>query len=761
MKKRKSTTPKRQSIARESVTVTTLLCTAGALSAQEAITASSPTQPGTGTQQLPEVIVTGQQVPLYKPQAVSSPKYTGPLRDVPQSITVIPQELIKEQGATSLRDVLRNVPGISIQAGEGGGGPAGDNLSIRGFNAKTDIFIDGVRDFGGYSRDPFNLEAVEVYKGPSSSTSGRGSTGGSINQTSKTPKLEPFYIGDVTGGTDNFFRTTLDINQPLFLNQGNPGSPGVPAAKGAKEVQPVAATPTTGAALRLNGLYHTQDIPGRDHVEDERWGVAASLAFGLGTDTRLTLSYLHLEQDNVPDYGIPWVPATNTDPRLISSRDKAPPVSYDSFYGILDRDYEEISTDVATVLFEHDFSDTLKLRNISRAGRTTRDSVITAPRFAGTGSTLNRQFQSRDQEDSVLSNQTNLTAEFNTGTIRHTLTTGVEFAYEESENKARTADAAPQTDLFNPNAHDPYTGKISYSGARQEAEVFSAAAYVFDKIEFNDQWEVNGGLRYDYMETDYTSVDADGGVTDLTRDDHMLSWRAALVFKPVEFGSIYFGYGTSFNPATELLVSSSSGGIINQFDTDPEESRTYELGTKWDLFDEKMSFTAALFRTEKTNARTPDPADPTSFELTGEQVVQGLELGLAGSITEQWRVFAGYTYLDSEIEASNNADEIGNELSNTPNHSFNLWTVYDLPAGFQIGAGAQYVGDRFNNNANVRVAPSYWVFDAMLGYQVNENVSLRVNVYNLGDEEYIDRLGGGHFVPGPGRSVAVSATIKF
>lgn len=742
--------------ASERVAFASLLCATGNLGAQATPPAATTTPTPTET---PEVIVQGQLDPLYKPQSVASPKLPGPLRDIPQTITVIPKELIQEQGATSLRDVLRNVPGISIQAGEGGGGPAGDNLSIRGFNAKTDLFIDGVRDFGGYSRDPFNFEQVEVFKGPSSSTSGRGSTGGSINMVSKTPTLDTFRTLDVGGGSNDYFRSTLDINQPFWVK---PGTAAVPASgKGAKAVQPLAGTEETGAAFRLNGLYHNAGVAGRDEVAEERWGVAASLAFGLGTDTRTTLSYFHLEQDNQPDYGIPWVPETVTAPSLRNYHDKAPPVPFSKYYGLLERDEEEISTDLATFTFEHDFSDDLKLRNTLRAGRTERDSVITAPRFAGAGTTLNRQFQSRDQEDSILANLTDLTAEFDTGSIQHTLTTGFELVREESENRARAASEVSQTDLFHPDPTDPWNGTIHHTGARQEAEVNSAALYLFDKMKLSEHFELNGGLRWDYADTDYTSVDAAGHTTNLSKSDDMLSWRAALVYKPVENGSIYFSYGTSFNPSTEFLVSSSPASVINTFDTDPEENRSYELGTKWDLFEERLSITAALFRTDKTNARTADPTDPTNFELSGEQIVQGAEIGLAGSITDSWRVFAGYTYLDSEITASANPLEIGNQVSNTPKHSFNLWTVYDLPGGFQIGGGAQYVGDRFNNNLNQRVGPSYWLFDAMLGYKVNDNLSLRVNVYNIANEDYIDRLGGGHFVPGAGRSVAVSATYKF
>jgi catecholate siderophore receptor len=753
-----------RSHAKEGLAVTTtLLCAAGNLAAQ---TATAPAAPAPSTT-LPPVVVEGSLDKVYKPERVESPKIQGPLRDVPQTITVVPEAVIKEQGATSLRDVLRNVPGIAIQAGEGGGGPAGDNLSIRGFNAKTDIFVDNVRDFGGYTRDPFNFEQVEVFKGPSSTNAGRGSTGGSINLVSKSAKLDPFYAADVGGGTDNYFRGTFDVNIPLWTNQ----TPGAPAplvggkgvvnvsGKGAKSVAPVAPGPETGAALRLNGLYHHADIPGRDYAEDERWGLAGSLVFGLGTDTRLTLNYFHLEQDNQPDYGIPWVPDTVTS--LSRYANKAAPVPFHNYYGLTDRDYEEISTDLATAIFEHDFSDQLRLRSLFRYGRTTRDSVISAPRFAGTGTTLNHQFQSRDQEDSIFSNQTDITAEFETGIIKHTVTGGFELTREESENHARVSSTTPQSDLFHPNPTQNYTGKISYNGAYTAADVNTAGVYLFDKMAIGDHWEVNGGLRYDYLETDFTNKPVDGAADNLTRDDSLLSWRAALVYKPVENGSIYFAYGTSFNPATELLVSSSGAAVVNQFDTDPEENRSYELGTKWDILDERVSFTAALFRTEKTNARTADPADPTNFELTGEQVVQGAEFGISGNITDQWRVFAGYTYLDSEIEASANPLEVGNLVPNTPEHSFNLWTVYDLPHGFQIGGGAQYVGARFNNNLNQREAPDYWTFDAMLGYQVNENVAIRLNVYNLADEDYIDRVGGGHFVPGPGRSAVVSLNVKF
>lgn len=756
--------------------MTALVCAAGNLAAQTPGTPTAKpetTTPTNSPTETAEVVVSGQLEAGYKPETVSSPKIQGPLRDVPQTITVIPKELIKEQGATSLRDVLRNVPGISIQAGEGGGGPAGDNLSIRGFNAKSDLFIDNVRDFGGYSRDPFNFEQVEVFKGPSSSNAGRGSTGGSINLVSKVPTLSPFYNLDVGGGTDNYFRTTLDINQPLWLSGGTP-VPVAPSGKapvGKNTVAPATSgKPDQGISLRVNGLYHTAETAGRDFVEEERFGGAASLGFFIGPDTTASVSFFHLEQDNQPDYGIPWIPATATNPdgdvvkitpSLRKFVDKAAPVDFHNYYGSTDRDFEDITTNIGTLQLDHKFSDSIRLRNTFRAGKTERDSVITAPRFNGVGTTLNRQFQGRDQEDSILANLTDLTFDFNTGPFKHTLNAGIELSREESENKTRAQKGTFTTDLFHPNPTAPFKGSIDYTGARQEADVDTASAYLFDKIQLSRHFEIQGGARYDHTETDYTSVDDKGKKTSLSREDDEVSWRAALVYKPVENGSIYFSYGTSFNPSTELLVSSSASAVINQFDTDPEENRSYELGTKWDLFDNRLSLTGSLFRTEKTNARTADPTDPTNFELSGEQVVQGVEFGVAGTITDKWRVFAGYTYLDSEIESSKNPAEVGKDVSNTPHHSFNFWTVYDLPYGFQIGAGAQFVGDRFNNNINQREAPSYWVIDGMVGYKINENVALRVNVYNVGDEEYIDRVGGGHFVPGPGRSATLTASVKF
>jgi catecholate siderophore receptor len=707
----------------------------GSLAAQTATPPASPA-PQTGNEDnttLPEVVVSAETEKLYKPERLQSPKYTVPLRDIPQTITVIPKSVIEDRGAFSLRDVLRNTPGISIQAGEGGGGLPGDSLTIRGFGSRNDLYLDGVRDLGAYNRDPFNTEQVEVTKGPSSSTSGRGSTGGSVNMGSKMANLDRATTVSQSFGSDNLYRSTVDVNQPLSEHM----------------------------ALRVNGMYHSADTPGRDLVNQERYGIAASLAFGLGTDTRLFVNYQHLTENNLPDYGIPWVP-TNAGGALAKYRDKAPPVDFDSFYGRENTDFEDVQNDIITGILEHDFSDNFRLRNVLRYGRTYRHSAITAPRFfdAPSGSTvLNRQVQHREQTQEIFSNQTNFNADFDTGPLKHALVAGMELSWERQLNANAATPATQavpnQTDLFDPNKNDNvFRGRPVLPGAA-ESHLDNISFYVFDTVKIGEHFELNGGIRYDHLS--YESRGA-GGTAGFSNTDDLFSYRAGLVYKPVEYGSIYFGFGTSFNPSID--TNTALGLTATQAQVDPEENRSYELGTKWDLFDGRLAVSAALFRTEKTNARTTDISGATV--LAGNQVVDGIEFGVAGNITEDWQIFAGYAYMESEIEESGNAAELGQSLGNTPDHTFNLWTTYNLPFRLQLGFGAQFVGDRQNGNTNTsRTAPSYWTCDAMLNYQVSDNFNVRLNVYNIADARYIDRVGGGHFIPGAGRSAAITASYKF
>ncbi|MFN4282190.1 MAG: TonB-dependent receptor [Alphaproteobacteria bacterium] len=670
---------------------------------------------------LPPVSAEGVKDEDYKTDTVSSPKITTPLKDTPQTINVVPRQLIEDQGVTTLRDVLRNVPGISMQAGEGGV-PQGDSLTLRGFAARTDMFMDGIRDFGTYYRDPFNYESVEVSKGPNSTYGGRGSTGGQINQVSKKPLAGFFAEGTATVGTDETLRGTIDINTPID------------------------AIPN--AAFRLNLMGHQSDVAGRDLVEKERWGIAPSITFGMNTETQLTLSYFHLTQDEMPDRGVPFV---NNNPA---------PVDRDTFYGIRGRDYYHAEVDLVTAEFNHRFDEMFSVRNMTRLGRSAHDYIVSTPTGVNFGAgTINPGSHNRDALDTIMINQTDLTTKFATGSYDHTLVTGIEVASETSENKARTT-AGTSTSLYDPNPDRAFTGP-TYSGAKTEGDANSVAAYAFDTIALSPQWDFLIGGRYDYIDTEVASTAVGGAVTPFGRIDKEFSWRTGLVYKPMTNGSIYASYGTSFNPSGERLTLNA-----NTQSVPPEETQTYEVGTKWDLFNEQLSLTGAIFRIEKTNARTADPLGGTVQVLDGEQRVDGFELGASGTLMPGWKVYGGYTYLDGNVIKSNTASQVGRRPINVAPHSFNFWTTYDVTNDLTLGFGGQYLDKRIPGNAesgfassSTNVVPSYMIFDAMVSYSVTEQVALQLNVYNITDEVYYDAAYSGFTVPGASRTALL--TLKY
>ncbi|MCP5530048.1 MAG: TonB-dependent siderophore receptor [Opitutaceae bacterium] len=670
---------------------------------------------------LPEV-----EVRDSKESTLAAAKFNTPLIDTPQTITVIPKEVFDQQAVTSLRDILRNSPGITFQAGEGGN-PAGDQMTIRGFSARTDMFVDGVRDLGGYARDSFNLEQVEVAKGPSSSSAGRGSTGGSVNLVTKTPQSVANRNATAAIGTDDYTRATADINQPIDDDK----------------------------AVRVNLMVTDAGVPGRNVVENTSWGIAPSFAFGLGRPTRVIFSWQRLEQDNVPDYGMP---------RQVY--DYNPPVPSSNWYGLKARDYEKIEQDLLTAIIEHDNGKGFAIRNLTRFGRTYRNSIITAPRFESGSTTVIRRsdWKSRDQEDEILANQTHVDLDVMVGKINHAIAAGLEFSQEEQTNYNRVEDPAtvlPTTDVYAPNPNDPYNGNITRDGAYTQGKADSVALYLFDNIFAGQRWQVNVGVRYDVIDADYKTVDAAGVVMPFARKDDVFSTRLGVTHKPTEKSSIYAGYANSFNPSSEDLILSSRGTDLSQIA--PEETDSYEIGTKWSAFDDRLAFTFALFRTEKTNARTPgvSPNDPPTV-LQGKERVDGAEFSIAGDLTREWTVFAGIALMDSEIVSSNTAGLAGQEFGLTPKTTFNLWTTYELPFGLTLGGGAQYMDSVFRNTAvNAETIPSYWLFNTMLAYPVNDRVSLQLNATNLFDEEYIDRVGGGHHIPGQARQVILSARFSF
>jgi catecholate siderophore receptor len=671
---------------------------------------------------------------------LASPKFTQPLRDIPQTVTVINKQAIEEQGATTLRDVLQNVPGLTITAGEGGA-PAGDNLTLRGFSARNDIFIDGVRDLSPQSRDPFNLEQVEVIKGPTSAVSGRGSTGGTINLISKIPTLSPFYNFDIVFGTDRTKRVTGDINVPLDkLGWGDRTS------------------------FRLNLMAHDSNFAGRKVIENNRWGIAPTFSFGLGRKTFVSVGYFHLQQNNISDYGIPWVPATSN--ALAAYRDRPAPVPRDTFYGFLDRDKEKLRSDLATIQLTHTFNDNLSLRNQLRYANSSRDSIATPPRFTTNvnSTAINREMRSWITEDRVWDNQTDLSAKFDTGFLKHSLVTGVSFTRENNRRTLRTAPNSPTT-LLDPNPNDVYTGLIRVNPLDGDITANSQAVYLFDTVSFGEKFDLTGGLRFDRFDAQGLAIPATIDATTRTvvdRVDKLLSFRVGAVYKPLSNGSVYASVASSLSPSLEGL---SYGAALATLD--PEKTYNYELGTKWDLFNNRILMSAAIFRVDKTNARTPGlPGEPPTV-LNGRQRVDGFEFGVTGIIKRGWSVLGAYTLLDSKVLESNanlvngTSLEIGRRLINTPRNSMSLWSTYQTPWRLTIGGGARFIGKRYGNTTNTRFVDSYYLIDAMASYKINKYIDLRLNAYNLTNEYYFDRIGGGHLVPGAGRSALFGIGLNF
>ncbi|MEJ3660692.1 TonB-dependent siderophore receptor [Pseudomonas fragi] len=712
--------------------------------------------------------VTGEQTDKsYQTEKASSQKYTAPLVDTPRSVTVIPQQVLQDTAATSLQDALRTVPGITFGAGEGGN-PQGDRPFIRGFDAQSDMYLDGVRDAGGQTREIFDIESIEVSKGPNSTFGGRGSAGGSLNMVSKTAKAGDFLNGGFTYGSDQTRRYTLDVNRQ-FLDT---------------------------AAFRLNLMSHEQNVAGRESVNYDRWGVAPSLTFGLGTENRLNVSYYHLESNDLPDSGIPYG-YSNSSKTAVHVHDK-PDDGGDSknFYGLKDRDFRKTRVDISTISFEHDFSDAMTLKNTFRHGNTGQDYILTQPddsqHNVNQYGTVWRRANTRVSTTETTTNQTDLFGNFQVMGFKNNYSTGVEFTREETRASGYTVtpnsnpNCTPDkvgnsggqcTSLSNPNPNDVWTGTEARNYYGTNTVGVTKAAYVFDTIELDPKWLLNAGLRYDAFSTT-ANTNAATGRTKASNDSHFFNWQTGLVWKPLDNGSVYLSYATSATPPGGVVGEGVEGnglvapGSTITSDLKPEETVNYELGTKWDVFHDRLSLTAAIFRTEKKNTRVL--TDSFTYENAGESRVDGLELSASGKITDKWQVFAGYSYLKSELvdpgqKANRNGtintaavSDKGNEMPNTPKNSFSLWTTYEVMPKLTIGGGAFYVDEVYGDTANTVYVPAYTRYDAMASYKLTKNIDLQLNVQNLTDKTYYDKAYAAHFASqAAGRTALLTTSFHF
>lgn len=686
----------------------------------------------------PEVNVFGER-DAYKIDESSLPKLTAPIIDLPQSIDTVSQQVLQDRAVTDFNAALHTVPGITIGAGEFRS--MGNTPSIRGFVARTDVFLDGIRDYGDYYRDPFNLESIEVLEGPASILFGRGSTGGVIEQASKLPRLEPEIAGSLTGGTDATRRAALDVNEPL-------------AGLG------------TGAAARLNVMGHEADVADRDVVETSRWGVAPSLALGLGTPTRLTLTYFHQYNDDIPDYGLPYFGTTPA------------PVARSNFYGFKS-DYLRTRTDIASFRVEHDFSDRITLENQLRYADYARNFRFTEPLIAATiplstpltAVNVTRNVNSGSSDDTMLWDQFFGTVRWGLGAIRNTSVVGIEGGHEKAAPHFENSSGVPSTPLLAPNEDQAFTATSTFPRYDTHLGANSVAPFVINTASLG-RWTTTLGLRWDYFHVDYHDIGYSTTTPGLIvktdqipHTDEMFSYRAALGYRAAANGNFYFSFGTSFNPSAEdlSLISSSRSFSLNNAQLSPEKNRSFELGTKWALAQGRLDASGAVFRLEKENARVPDPNNVLLNVLGGAQRVDGAEMRVEGRITAAWRITAGYSYLDSkQTKSAPGAAPVGAPLMNTPKHSLTIWSVYRVGDRFELGGGSRFVSSQYTQNVPpVRTVPQFWTFDAMARYALTPQLAAQVNVNNLSNRYYYDQLHFFHVVPGAGRTALFSLNARF
>jgi catecholate siderophore receptor len=673
--------------------------------------------------ELPGVDVQGQRQSDYK--AIQSDNYKLPdlLKDTPQSIMVVPQRIIREEAVFNLRDALRNVTGISLAAGEGGGAQ-GDNLTLRGFTARNDIFTDGVRDFGQYTRDVFDLESVEVLKGPSSVLFGRGSTGGVINQVTKMPNLRPNYTFTGTEGTGPFSRATIDINQP------------------------VADT----AAFRLNGMFTDAGVVDRDETHLRRWGAAPSFTIGLGTPTQFNASYYYFGDNNLPDYGFPYVFGKPAD------------VNRSNFYGLIDRDFEKDQIHIGTFKLEHAIGDDIRLRNTLRYASYARHSIVSNLNTVGTpapGTPLenirvNPAGAARKEHDSALINLSDGIFKFETWGFKHTLVAGIELGRETSDVTRRNFQNVPTTPLLNPDPRPNLSAMTSAINFRGDTDAFSFGVFAVDELTLLEWLKIMGGLRYDLFDADFRNPFLG---QKFSRIDTQVSPRAALIVQPTKQQTYYFSYGTSFNPSAENLSLA-----VNNADTAPETTDSYEVGAKLDFLDGAFGITTALFQINKNNARTTDPALGVMV-LEGKQRVRGFELQLVGRPLRNWNILAGYTYLDSRVvealEVVNGIPVKGKRIQNVPENTFSLGTTWDITPQWQVGGGTFYVSERFANNTNTNSAPGYVRADVTAAWRPVKPFEFRMNIQNIADSVFFEQVHPSHVIPGAGRTFLFTGTLSF
>jgi catecholate siderophore receptor len=700
-----------------------LACAVASALAAAQETSSSPSAPAVA-RPLPKIVISTDRPQTYEADTSLSLRTETLLRDEPSSVSIVTRKSIEDLNMQNLADVVRYVPGIGIAQGEGNR----DNPVFRGSSTSGDLFIDGLRDDVEYYRDLYNIEQVEALKGPM--IFGRGGVGGVINRLSKQAAFDTFRSVSLQGGSYHNGRIALDVNQPL----------------------------NDVAALRVNTLFEDTDTY-RDDLSIRRYGINPTTTFRPSDATRITFGAEYFHDERTADRGVSSFAGRplNTDPS--------------DFFGDPGQSPTHSTVKAVSASFEHRFSDQFTLRNRTRYGNYDKKYQNVFPgavNTAGTAVQLTAYNNAMQREN--LFNQTDLLFSLQSGNIRHSMLAGVELGRQVTDNFRNTGffdTISPTTTaitvpLTNPRTTLPVSFRQSATDADNHGVAKIAAAYVQDQIELSPQWLATLGLRYDNFKVDFDNHRMNAT---FRSDDGLVSPRAGVVYKPVEPVSVYASYSLSYQPRAGAQLSSLT--LTNQA-LDPEKFTNYEVGAKWDVRP-GLAFTAAAYRLERTNVAIPDPLEATRSILIDGQRVKGVELGVAGNITESWSVLGAYAYQDGEVISNQTATLLkGSRLAALPENTFSLWNRYDFNPMWGFGLGIIRRADMLAAAENLATPavnvtlPSFTRVDAAVFVTLNPRFRAQLNVENLFDEEYFASANSNtNITPGSPRAAHVSLIANF
>lgn len=669
-----------------------------------------------GPTPLPRVTVTAEHISdgYAAGRSRTATKTDTPLLDVPQSVSVVTRDLIQDQSMQSLMDVARYVPGAGMAQGEGNR----DAIILRGNSSTSDFFLDGVRDDVEYFRDLYNIDRVEILKGPNAMIFGRGGAGGVVNRVSRQANWEPIREVTLQGGSWDNRRATFDFGGAV----------------------------SEGFAARVMGVYEDSESY-RDGVELERKGINPTFALAIGDSTVLRFSYEYYDYDRVADRGIPSFEGTPF------RTDEA------TFFGDPGQSPTSATVNQGSVTIDHAFSDDLRLRNrtvYADFDKFYQNVFAGGPVDGATGLVPLAAYNAEQLRENVF-NQTDLTFSTETGSIGHEFLVGVELGEQTTENQRMTGlfngtDSAIFVPASDPMVSVPVAFAPTATDATNRGRATIAALYVQDQIRFTPNWLAVVGLRYDSFDMDFTDRRGEG--VRIETSDDLVSPRGGLIYKPAENVSLYASYSMTYVPRSGAQLASLTP---TNAAFDPEEFENVEVGAKWDI-SPVLAVTAAVFQLDRKNVVIAEPDVPGQSLLVDGQRTEGVELGISGQVSDALSIQGGYAWQDGEL-----TDRLGGTtLAQLPEHVVSLWNRYDFNPSWGVGLGVIYQSDMYAAADNAVTLPGFTRVDAGVYYTLNERLRMQVNIENLLDERYYPNAhNNNNITPGSPLAVRVGVTANF